>query len=143
MTADSEALDKIDREILRILDHDARISWQALGDRVHLSANAAAERVRRLRRRGVIRRFTVDIDQEALGRTLMAVVDVRIDHRQGIEDRLRERDDVLWAARVTGIPDIKVAVACAGTAGLDEFIAWLEGEGARETTTDVVLNLIR
>ena len=66
-----------------------------------------------------------------------------IDHRQGIEDQLRERDDVLWAARVTGVPDIKIAVACAGTAGLDEFIAWLEGEGARETTTDVVLNLIR
>lgn len=143
MPADSDPIDTIDREILRILSDDARISWQALGDRVHLSANAAAERVRRLQRRGVIRRFTADIDQAALGRTLMAVVDVRIDHRQGIEDRLRERDDVLWAARVTGVPDIKVAVACVGTAGLDAFIAWLESEGARETTTDVVLNLIR
>lgn len=143
MAADTEALDRVDREILGILRDDARISWQALGDRVHLSANAVAERVRRLQRRGVIRRFTADVDQAALGRTLMAVIDVRIDHRQGIEDRLRERDDVLWAARVTGVPDIKIAVACAGTAGLDEFIAWLEGEGARETTTDVVLNLIR
>lgn len=143
MAADTEALDRVDREILGILRDDARISWQALGDRVHLSANAVAERVRRLQRRGAIRRFTADVDQAALGRTLMAVIDVRIDHRQGIEDRLRERDDVLWAARVTGVPDIKIAVACAGTAGLDEFIAWLEGEGARETTTDVVLNLIR
>lgn len=143
MPTETDAIDRIDREILGILRDDARISWQALGDRVHLSANAAAERVRRLQRRGVIRRFTADVDQAALGRTLMAVIDVRIDHRQGIEDRLRERDDVLWAARVTGVPDIKIAVACAGTAGLDEFIAWLEGEGARETTTDVVLNLIR
>lgn len=143
MAADTEALDRVDREILGILRDDARISWQALGDRVHLSANAVAERVRRLQRRGAIRRFTADVDQAALGRTLMAVIDVRIDHRQGIEDQLRERDDVLWAARVTGVPDIKIAVACAGTAGLDEFIAWLEGEGARETTTDVVLNLIR
>ena len=143
MPTEIDAIDRIDREILGILRDDARISWQALGDRVHLSANAAAERVRRLQRRGVIRRFTADVDQAAIGRTLMAVVDVRIDHRQGIEDRLRERDDVLWAARVTGVPDIKVAVACAGTAGLDAFISWLESEGARETTTDVVLNLIR
>ena len=72
----------------------------------------------------------------------MAVIDIRIDHHQGIEERLQERDDVVWAARVTGVPDIKVAVACAGTEGLDAFIAWLEQAGARETRTDVVLNMI-
>ena len=142
MTRENIVIDEIDREILTHLREDSRMSWQALGERVHLSANAAAERVRRLQRLGVIRRFTIDIDQEALGLTLMAVIDVRIDHQQGIEQRLRDRSDVLWAARVTGVPDVKVAVACAGTEGLDTFIAWLEEAGARETRTDVVLSSI-
>ncbi|NCZ93800.1 MAG: AsnC family transcriptional regulator, partial [Actinobacteria bacterium] len=46
-------MDSVDREILGILQSDGRISWQMLGDRVHLSPNAAAERVRRLMREGV------------------------------------------------------------------------------------------
>lgn len=142
MKEKSVVLDEIDREILSILRIDARISWQALAAQVQLSANAVAERVRRLRRAGVIRGFTVDVDRAALGLSLMAVIDIRIDHHQGIEERLQERDDVVWAARVTGVPDIKVAVACAGTEGLDAFIAWLEQAGARETRTDVVLNMI-
>ena len=142
MKEKSVALDEIDSEILRILRIDARISWQALAAQVQLSPNAVAERVRRLRRAGVIRGFTIDVDRAALGLSLMAVIDIRIDHHQGIEERLQERDDVVWAARVTGVPDIKVAVACAGTEGLDAFIAWLEQAGARETRTDVVLNMI-
>lgn len=142
MKEKSVVLDDTDREILRILRIDARISWQALAAQVQLSANAVAERVRRLRRAGVIRGFTVDVDRAALGLSLMAVIDIRIDHHQGIEERLQERDDVVWAARVTGVPDIKVAVACAGTEGLDAFIGWLEQAGARETRTDVVLNMI-
>ena len=65
MAADSTSLDRIDSEILAILRDDARIPYQTLGDRVHLSANAAAERVRRLVRSGVIRRFTVDVAADA------------------------------------------------------------------------------
>ena len=78
MTAESELLDQIDRDILTLLAGDARIGWTELGARVHLSPNAAADRVRRLVRTGVIRRFTVDIDQARLGRTLEAVIDVRV-----------------------------------------------------------------
>ena len=83
---------------------DARISWQTLGDRVHLSPNAVAERVRRLMRRGIIRRFTVDIDQRALGRDLMAVIDARITADDDFDEAVRGRDDVVWASHVTGVP---------------------------------------
>ena len=44
MAVDSSGLDRIDSEILSILRDDARIPYQTLGDRVHLSANAAAKR---------------------------------------------------------------------------------------------------
>ena len=72
MAAESSGLDRIDSEILSILRDDARIPYQTLGDRVHLSANAAADRVRRLVRNGVIRRFTVDIDQAPGDRLILA-----------------------------------------------------------------------
>ena len=78
MTSETAALDKIDRDILAILKQDARIPWQMLGERVGLSANAAADRVRRLMRRGVISRFTTVVNQQRLGRSLSAIVDARI-----------------------------------------------------------------
>jgi len=143
MADENSVVDTLDREILGILQNDGRISWQMLGDRVGLSANAVAERVRRLIRTGVIKGFRADVNQEALGRTLEAIIHVRMPQTQGFDDAVMKRDDVLWAAHVTGESDVTVAVACAGTSGLDHFLRWLQREGATETRTDVVLNKIR
>jgi Lrp/AsnC family leucine-responsive transcriptional regulator len=142
MTEKNGEIDQLDREILTVLKNDARIPWQMLGERVGLSANAAAERVRRLMRRRVISRFTVTLDQERLGRTLTAIVDARIVTTPKFDDAVRKRDDVVWAAHVTGVPDVKIMVACEGTEGLDQFLQWLHKQGATETRTDVVLRPI-
>jgi Lrp/AsnC family leucine-responsive transcriptional regulator len=46
------SMDDIDREILSLLTQDGRLSFRDLGAAVGLSSNAAADRVRRLRRDG-------------------------------------------------------------------------------------------
>jgi Lrp/AsnC family leucine-responsive transcriptional regulator len=142
MAEEIEALDTLDREILSVLKDDARIPWQMLGERVGLSANAAADRVRRLIRRKIISRFTVTVDQRRLGRSLSAIIDARIATTPKFDDALRKRDDVVWAAHVTGVPDVKILVACEGTEGLDQFLQWLHKQGATDTRTDVVLRPI-
>ncbi len=142
MTVESEVLDRLDHKILDILKQDARIPWQLLGERVGLSANAAADRVRRLQRKGIIARFTTVVNQQKLGRTLSAIVDARITTTQKFDEALRQRNDVVWAAHVTGVPDVKIMVACEGTEGLDEFLQWLVKQGASDTRTDVVLRPI-
>ncbi len=143
MADEKVSIDNIDREILSILQSDGRIAWQTLGDCVHLSSNAAADRVRRLTKAGVIMGFGARVNQAALGRSLEAVIDARMPHTQGFDDALMKRDDVQWAAHVTGESDIKLAVACEGTAGLDAVLRWLQRQGATETRTDVVLKRIR
>ena len=142
MASETAVLDKIDHDILDILKQDARIPWQMLGDRVGLSANAAADRVRRLMRRGVITRFTTVVNQQRLGRSLSAIVDARIATTAKFDEAVRRRSDVVWAAHVTGVPDVKIMVACEGTEGLDEFLQWLAKQGATDTRTDVVLRPI-
>ena len=143
MADEKVVIDQIDREILSILQFDGRITWQTLGDRVHLSPNAVADRVRRLTKAGVIIGFGAHVNQAALGRSLEAIIDARMPHTQGFDDALIKRDDVQWAAHVTGESDVKLAVACDGTAGLDALLRWLQREGATETRTDVVLKRIR
>jgi Lrp/AsnC family leucine-responsive transcriptional regulator len=144
MAAESVVLDAIDREILGILENDARIGWSELGARVRLSANAASDRVRKMVRSGVIRRFTTEIDHAAFGRTLHAVIDVRVGPGNRFHDVLTERDEVTWLAHVTGRTDYQVHVSCAGTGGLQRLLTSFRDEyGAIETLTTVVLESYR
>jgi Lrp/AsnC family leucine-responsive transcriptional regulator len=70
-------LDDLDRRIVEILVVDARISLKELAQRVKLSSPSVSERLLRLEERGVIRSFTVDIDPQAMGYTLQAIVRIR------------------------------------------------------------------
>ena len=75
--SNSFILDDIDRRILEILVHDARISLKELAAQVKLSSPSTSERLRRLEERGVIRAFTVDVEPRALGYELQAIVRIR------------------------------------------------------------------
>src|SRR4051812_48348751 len=79
-TAILAVIDAIDHEILGLLRDDGRLSWRDLGAKVGLSANAAADRVRRLRRAGVVTGFAAVVDPAAGGRRLEALVGVTLAH---------------------------------------------------------------
>jgi len=70
-------IDATDRSLLEVLSADARLSLKEIGERVGLSSPSVAERLRRLEERGVIRAFTVDVQPQALGFTLQAIVRIR------------------------------------------------------------------
>ena len=66
--------DPINRKLLTCLREDARLGYAELGKRVHLSAPAVYERVRRLEAAGVIRQHTILIDAEQVGLPFCAFV---------------------------------------------------------------------
>jgi len=59
--------DDRDREILKHLTEDGRASYETVGERVGLSADAVEQRVEEMREEGVISKFTVMTDPTALG----------------------------------------------------------------------------
>jgi len=69
-------LDPFDRKILGVLAADAAISYARLGEKVGLSAPAVHERVKRLRKTGVITATCARLDGEAVGKPLLAFVHV-------------------------------------------------------------------
>ena len=73
----SSTLDNVDRKIIELLLVDARTSTTALAKSVNLSAPSVSERIQRLLERGVIRRFTIDIDPASLGYGLQALVRIK------------------------------------------------------------------
>lgn len=71
-------LDQTDRMLLALLKEDTKRKYSELGEIVHLSAPAVHERVKKLERAGVIRKYTIEIDPEALGLALQAFVRIHI-----------------------------------------------------------------
>ena len=142
-TAGTVALDAIDSEILKILREDGRTSWQDLGAAVGLSANAAADRVRRLRRAGVIRGFAALIDPAAGGRHLEALVGVTLE--RGVDSdafgaTAARLEPVVEILHLSGAPDYQLRVACRDTAELDALLRTLRNRfGAADTETTIVL----
>ena len=76
-------LDKIDRQILQVLQNNARISNLELAERVNLSPTPCARRVKHLEEAGVIVGHRTMLDPEELGLSLMAMVSVTMDRHTG------------------------------------------------------------
>jgi Lrp/AsnC family transcriptional regulator, leucine-responsive regulatory protein len=146
-SADEPAvLDDIDREIIAELESDGRLSWLELGRRIRLSPNAAGDRVRRLERRGVITGYRAVVDPAAFGRTLEALISVRVapnaDTRE-LERELMGRPEVEDAVHVTGRFDFELRVRTTGPAGLDALLLSMKRElGVAETETRLVLSRV-
>jgi Lrp/AsnC family transcriptional regulator, leucine-responsive regulatory protein len=136
-------MDAVDSEILRILREDARVSWRELGGAVGLSANAAADRVRRLRQARIITRFAAQIDPAAGGRQLEALISVALlpgtdsDEFATLSHKLTPVAEVLHLA---GTPDYQLRVACRDTAELDSLLRTLRLKlGVADTETKIIL----
>ena len=140
------ALDPIDREIVGALVKNARVSYRELGERVSLSANATAERVRRLRESGVIAGFRAVIDPAAAGRTLVAIIDVRLagpEDSDRFERMIEDQVEVTDTAHVTGRFDYQVRAVCRDTGDLDSLIKLMKTEGGIvETDTRIALRTV-
>lgn len=135
-------MDRIDRAILRELTHNARTSFRDLGERVNLSANAVAERVRRLVAGGVIRGFRADVNPAALGLQMSAYVDIKTGSSAGPEELgklLARFTEVRRAVWTTGEFDFTLEVLYRDQADLVRIIEFLRTRGAvRETRTRMI-----
>ena len=83
MTQRRRELDKIDRNILRVLQEEGRISFTELGERVGLSTTPCTERVRRLERDGVITGYYARLDPQYLKANLLVFVEISLAYKSG------------------------------------------------------------
>ncbi|WP_226021419.1 AsnC family transcriptional regulator [Halomicrobium salinisoli] len=74
-----DGLDDTDREILGLLLEDARRPYNEIGEAVDLSGPAVADRIDRLRERGLIEGFTVELDRSMLREGVHVFVSLDVD----------------------------------------------------------------
>lgn len=138
-------LDGRDKAALARLMEDGRVSWADLARALRLSPAAAAQRVRRLEKAGVIRGYAAVVDTEALGLPLTAFVGVVLSGpgaRRRFLARVRASGAVQECHHVTGEFDYLVKVRCAGTRDLERIIndTFKGGAGVASSRTMIVLS---
>ena len=69
-------IDNTDRLILKELVKNSRITMKELGDRVHLTGQAVANRVMKLEETGIIDRYTINLSREKLGVNIHVMITV-------------------------------------------------------------------
>lgn len=120
-------LDAIDLAILAELQNDARLPNKDLAERLGVAPSTALERVRSLRRRGIITAFRAQVDVARLGRPLQALLALRVrPHTKQLVDPLRSfvlgLPETITLFHVAGPQDFLVHVAVADAEHLHRLV---------------------
>jgi DNA-binding Lrp family transcriptional regulator len=139
-------MDDIDRQIVALLRSGARTSFQAIGQRVSLSAPAVKRRVDRLEADGVIRSYAAVVDPAAMGWHTHALVSLFCEGRMAaaeVRDAVFAHPEVAAAYTVAGEASAILHVHAHDTAHLEEALERIrDAPGIIRTQTQVVLSTL-
>jgi Lrp/AsnC family transcriptional regulator, leucine-responsive regulatory protein len=140
-------IDAIDREILNILQQNARTSNAEIARQVGMAPSAILERVRKLEGRGVIRGYQAQIDPEAIGLHLLAYIFVRTTDRAGevrTGEVLAEIDEVQEIHHIAGEDCYLVKVRVSDPRSLGRLLRerFTAAIGVLSTRTTIVLETL-
>jgi DNA-binding Lrp family transcriptional regulator len=122
--APARPLDSIDKDILRLLRTDGRLSVRALADQVHISRANAYARINRLLDDGVIRGFSARIDEERAGQGASAYITLKIvqDSWRSVREELLQLPGAAHMALVSGDFDVLLLVHTADNRALRDLV---------------------
>ena len=120
-------MDRIDVQILSILQKDSQISMSKLSDRVGLSLSACHRRVKILEADGKISHYSAQVDREAVGLHIQVFIEVKLKSHgredfDAFEDAISRIDDVLECHVITGEFDYLIRVAAPNSSSYESVL---------------------
>jgi Lrp/AsnC family transcriptional regulator for asnA, asnC and gidA len=132
-------IDDLDLKILSELAKDASISVPKLSKRININASVVYSRIKRLVKRGLIKKFTIVINDEALGFNVKALTGINMDSklRDNVLNELFKIPEVREVAEVTGRFDVLVTMNARSLDEMHQLISEKIGriEGVQKTET--------
>lgn len=149
-----QALDKLDRHILRSLQQDGRATYDQIAEAVGLSPSAVLRRVKRLEEVGVIHRYVALVQPEAVGLGLTAYVNVRLEKHAGAAKRNPMDEfrasvmgwaEVVECAALTGEMDFQLRLVVADMAAYSRFMmdTLLKHPSVQDCKTSFVMDRVK
>jgi len=135
-------LDQTDKKLLNLLQADATLSYAELAKRLGASTSGIHKRVKRLVDAGVIKRFVVVVEPQAIGKKLKAFIGVSTEPGRCVEvkSQLMKRPEVLEIHEVAGEHDLFLKMITDDTLKLNDILHELDSiPGVSSTRTLIVL----
>ena len=136
-------MEQTDRDIVRLLTRDGRMSYTDLAKATGLSTSAVHQRVRRLEQRGVITGYVAMVAPEAVGLTLTAFVSITpLDPAapDDVPNALSEVAEIEACHSVAGAESYILKVRVGVPSQLEELLARIRSLANVATRTTVVLS---
>lgn len=143
-------LDSVDKKIIRCLQNNSRMNASAIGEAVNMSVSAVIERIKKLENSGVIKKYTVCLNEEKLGNDVLAFVEVSTEQYKynevisGVQEFVQNCPQILECHVVTGNSDILLKVVTESTKSLEKILNNLkEVRGVSFTRTAIVMSTLK
>ena len=136
-------LDELDMKLLYELTKDGSISVPNLSKKLGINASVLYSRIKRLMKKKLIKKFTIEIDETLLGISVKATVGINRDPKlkESIHKQLMETPEVVSISEITGRFDILVRVFADNLEALHSVVIEKIGkiDGIKNTETFVEL----
>lgn len=134
------AIDDVDKQILKLMKEDARVSLKTLSSHTYLSSTAISARIEKLERAGYIQGYFTKINSEKFGLDIKAFISLELEpiQKKDFYPYIRSCENVVECHCVTGEYSMLLKVLFASTAELDQFINELQHFG--KTKTQIVFS---
>ncbi|MBZ9571452.1 Lrp/AsnC family transcriptional regulator [Methanobrevibacter sp. TMH8] len=139
-------IDKTDKNIIEMINEDARTPYRQISRELDISVGTVHNRVDKLMKTGVIKKFAPIMDHRKLGYGLTSIIGVRVKGGQleNWEEKESFNKHVLAIYDVTGEYDAFLIAKFKNTDELDKFVKELLKEpGVERTYTQTVLNVVK
>ena len=97
-------LDHIDVQILQLLTENSRVQWKNLGEQIHMTGQAVGNRIRKLEENGIIKSYTLFVDEMKLGLpyTAFVIMHMKTANHKSFISFINEQKEILEAHRISG-----------------------------------------
>jgi len=140
-------MDSIDRQIITILQKNARSSISEISSRVNLSIPATSDRIRKIEAAGIITQYTAIVNAAALNMKLTAMMFVSLEkphYSEHFVSFVNTQDEILECHYLAGDFDYLMKIVTESTESLERLLTRIKSvPGIQKTQTIVTLCTVK
>lgn len=140
-------MDSMDYKILECLKVNSRIKASAISKEIHLSVSAVIERIHKMEKNGIIKNYTIVLDESKMGNDTSALMEVSLDHpkfQESFTKAIKENKNVVLCYYLTGDFDFMLKILCKSSEELEKVHNQIKSlDGVSRTKTYYVLKDIK
>jgi len=147
-------MDQKDEQILEIMTKNAKLTTQQISNKTGVPITTVHNRIKRLEKEGIIKRYTIEIDFEKIGIPINAMILISLDLKslkgtgQDVKEMMKKIKSMPGVHRVfmvTGTKDIIVRIRAKDIKELDDILTnhiW-KLENVNQTETMIITHEIQ